>query len=178
MATIFEPFAIRTSRGTVQFYPQAQNPDDQEYTTETKLKLKKPERYGPALGAQLFVGLNVGSKTVWTAEQVRDYVFDARQLQLRRMIAYKKLAAGAQHGGSIRPQFGFWGRVSDETPGTEPSVSVLIDNIGGEDDADFIENMKELAGALALHFKQKTVYCQIHRAGIVQETFDLSTEPA
>jgi hypothetical protein len=176
MPTIFEPFAIKTTHGVVQFTPMAENPEEKPYTLRTKLELKEPERYGPALGAQLFVGLNVGSKTVWDAKEIRDFVFQVRQVQLIQMIEAGLVAPGASHGGSVRPQYGFWGKVSDEHPGTEPSVSVLIDNISGEDDRDFIENMKLLAGEIALAFKQKTVYCQIHRAGVVQETFDVSTK--
>jgi hypothetical protein len=122
------------------------------------------------------VGLNVGDTPMWTPEQVRDFVFDVRQAQMLQMVEAGFISPDAEHGASVRPQLGYWGKISNTTPGKEESVSVVIDSLSGETKEHFKENMRLLGGEIAVHLKQLSVYVQIHRGGIVRKIIEIRTE--
>lgn len=186
--TIYSPFRVRTSRGAfVTYEPYGQNP---EPSAKKKLgdprKLQPTQRWGATWGAQIFVGLNVGDQEAWTAEQIRDEVLAFRTEQLIQWGQNRNLPADEiekiEHGASVRPQFGYWGKVGDAV--AEKSVGILIECLSGESihindkgevQGEFVDHMDELIRHLAIRFEQDAVLAQIHKHGSVLDTLAATT---
>lgn len=112
--------------------------------------------------AQFFVGLNVGSIKMITADEVRDYAMQLRDEQLAAK-------GDIQHGGSLTPLLGWWRKTSDRPhSGTEDSVMLEILNLGDETPEEFHNNMTEIAEDLAVHFKQDAIAVRFWDEGQIQ----------
>ncbi|NDQ57275.1 MAG: hypothetical protein GZ088_09405 [Acidipila sp.] len=172
---IHQAFTLRTPHGNVTFTPLGNNPP---IPRGTPRKAMPVERWGKSWGAQIFVGLNIGDDEVFTAEQVRDAVLRIRTEQLERWGG-----SDIEHGASVKPQFGYWGKVRGEV--RERSVAIQIESLSGESaevDANgqvsgtFIDHISALIQQLAVEFEQDAVFAQIHRYGTVMETLAAKTE--
>lgn len=187
--TIFSPFKVRTNSGQyVEFVPYGENPEPpKQGRLGSPRRLKPTQRWGATWGSQIFVGLNVADQEAWTAEEIRDEVLRFRTEQLTVWAQNKNLSAldidKIEHGASVRPQFGYWGKLGAET--AEKSVGVLIECLSGESAelndkgevvGEFVDHMDELIRHLAVRFEQDAVLAQIHKHGTVLDTLAATTE--
>jgi hypothetical protein len=178
-----KPFSVQTVHGLHTFYPIEKNPD------WAKPVRAKVSHYGPSWGAQLFIGLHVQGQPRWSAEQVRNKVLEIRERQFSRSMSLSEAAEGypsfeTSHGGSVIPMLGFWqSGVSIGDP-REPSVSVMIESLSGEEtrkvknkvEGEFPDHMIALAKELALELQQDSIIIRIFYANVVQDIIEVSTE--
>jgi len=116
---------------------------------------------GGGLSARLFVGLNVGTRKAYNADDVVDLVWKTRKKQ------------GKSADASILSQKGIY----EDRKGrriTEPSVQIIIIDLSGASKPDFIEEMVELAEVLVKRLKQETVILEIQRRGVVTDVFSIT----
>jgi hypothetical protein len=128
----------------------------------------------------LIVGLKVGAEPEprWKPEQVLEFVTTVRTEQVQESVRRHKLE-GAQVGGSVANQTGFWGYTTDlsASTGTEPSVEISIQKREtGETDEEFSDNIIELGYRLAEKFLQDAVIGRIVERGLVRDGFTCETE--
>lgn len=181
MNQLNQPFSIDTGHGVIEFTPISSNPpidwDKPVYSSRTHL--------GRTWGAQLFIGLSVNGVHTWTPTQIRDAIVNLRQRQLEPLIQQGLLPDEATHGGSIIPQFGFWGQaMKGGVHGKEKSVSVNIDNVPtpeyrgetieldpstGQVHGSFAENILRMAEELGIEFKQAEIYVRFYRSGVIED---------
>jgi len=110
------------------------------------------------LSARLFVGLNVGTKTVWNERAVVDAVLRIRREQ------------GAAPGATILSQRGIY-EDSERRVIDEPSVQIIILDFAGTELEVFREQMLSLGETLSREFQQEEVLLEIQRRGIVEEQY-------
>lgn len=134
---------------------------DMETGKEIKISKKAAERENPierrdgtGLAARFFVGLKVGDEVKWTAEDVVEIVVRVREEQK------------APPDASLLTQRGIYrdstGKIVDE-----PSLQIIIIDMAGIPQNDFIDEMSELGEALQDELEQETVIFEIQKLGVV-----------
>jgi protein-disulfide isomerase-like protein with CxxC motif len=111
-------------------------------------------RDGTGLAARFFVGLKVKDEVKWTAEDVIAIIVRVREEQ--------KAAPDA----SLLTQRGIYrdstGKIVDE-----PSLQIIIIDMAGIAQNEFVDEMTELGEALQEELEQETVIMEIQKRGIV-----------
>lgn len=109
---------------------------------------------GSGLAARIFVGLKVGDKEKWTADDVVEIVIRVREEQK------------ASPDASILTQRGIYkdssGKVVDE-----PSLQIIIIDLVGLNEKDFTDEMSDLAEELVEDLEQESVVLEIQKRGVV-----------
>ncbi len=115
------------------------------------------------LSARFFVGLNVGTETKWTEQDVVDAVVRIRRSQ------------GATPGASIMSQRGIYEDQSKRII-DEPSVQIIIIDFDGVDQESFTKEMIALGEELTRALQQETVLLEIQKRGIVEDQYTLTPD--
>lgn len=111
--------------------------------------------------ARIFIGLNVGTETKYTLEDVMREALRVR----------KKQGKGAD--GSFLAQKGIYEDRQGRTI-EEPSVQIILIDLTGADDKTWTREMTELAQTLCTKFHQETVILEIQRRGIVEALYSVT----
>ena len=180
--SIYDPIEMRFGERVIQFNPVRF--EDENSSRRAGTIGKEP----PVDGVTFFVGLNVGSRPVHSAEGVRAAVLRIRRGQLKAKLG--EHGGAIMHGASVTPMLGYWETltsVSGVEQGLEMSASVRIlnmpyaydDNGNGVSFSrdEFIGDMRELGMQLAVELEQEVIPMAVDHAGMVQETEMLWTTP-
>lgn len=108
--------------------------------------------------ARLFVGFNVGSKTVHTIDDLVGVVREKRQEQKRNQAA------------SFVAQRGLYTSTKDGTVVDESGAQIVIIDTEGLSLEDFEREMTELAEVIALKLEQEEVIVELQKNGVTQAT--------
>lgn len=111
--------------------------------------------------ARLFVGLNVGDRKAFNVSDVVDIVWKVRKRQ------------GRDASASILAQKGIYESFAGKRV-VEPSVQIIIIDLGGLSKRAFTAEMKELSETLCKRMKQETVILEIQRRGVVTDVFSVT----
>ena len=139
----FQPTGRRSYHGNRDYLSNPKNWSDTE---------------GRTLVARLFVGFNVGKKTVY---KMRDLVKIVRRV--------RKDQTG-DPSSTFVSQHGIYRHKTGEVV-EEPGAQVIIINTGGVSAKRFNKQMAKLAETIASKMKQEEVVVEIQRGGLVQEVF-------
>jgi hypothetical protein len=113
------------------------------------------------LAARIFVGLNVGTETKYTIQD-----FMQQTLKVRR-------SQGKRADGSFLGQMGIY----EDTKGRtieEPSVQIVLLDLGGEEEKVWTREMLALGGHLRRKFHQETVIVEIQQQGIARAVYSIT----
>lgn len=129
--------------------------------------------YGvPDNAARMFIGFSVGDTPTWHVDDLAALFRSLRSNQ--RNDAGKLMPLDASfviqkglytHGGEVGGKLIY-----------ENSCQLIVLGLYGESEPVFIQNMQEVAGNIARHFKQETVILEIQRNGAPIEVFGVSWE--
>lgn len=113
------------------------------------------------LAARIFIGLNVGEETKYTIQDVM-----RSTLKLRR-------SQGKRADGSFLAQMGIYqdtkGRVIEE-----PSVQVVLLDLEGTREKEWVREMLALGKYLRRKFHQETVIVEIQERGIAKAVYSVT----
>lgn len=151
----------RTRDGIVRsFHPTGRRLGAGERLRANRVSWEASDTYS----ARLFVGFNVGAKTVWEMDDLLAVVREVRERQTGNPASsflYQKGIHKHQSGQIVE----------------EPGAQVIVINMGSSP-KEFIEQMLELAEQVADQLKQEEVVLEIQKNGLVERVFGVSAETA
>lgn len=111
------------------------------------------------LAARVFVGFNVGQKTVWDLDDLVALVRRVREAQ------------GHHPDASFLAQKGIYTSAVDGKVVEEPGAQVVMLDLDGTKEKDFQAEMVSLAEVIATEFEQELVILELQRGGLTLRTF-------
>jgi len=157
LPTDTRPAVWSTPNGAHAFHPYGRKRWSGDYRPN-KTTWESAETYS----ARLFVGFNVGQKTVY---EMQDLVRLVRQVREEQV---------GDPSSSFVYQHGIYKHHSGDIV-EEPGAQVIIINMG-ESPEKFIAQMTELAERICFSMNQEEVVVEIQRNGVVQRVFGVSAD--
>lgn len=111
------------------------------------------------LAARIFVGFNVGPRTVWNIED------------LIRLVRRVREAQGHKADASFLAQRGIYTSSVDGSVVEEPGAQVILLDLEGSSQKDFQGEMVSLAEIIATELEQEAVILELQKGGLTLRTF-------
>jgi hypothetical protein len=116
------------------------------------------------LAARIFVGFNVGQKTVWDLDDLVAIVRRVREAQ------------GHHPDASFLAQRGLYTSAVDGKVVEEPGAQVILLDLDSSTQKHFQGEMVSLAEVIATEFEQEAVILELQRGGLTLRTFGIVPE--
>ena len=144
------PHGRGSFRGRGPFYGKTATPNKVDWASDS-----------PMLAARLFVGFNVGSRPTWNVDQLVELVERVREDQ------------GEKPDASFVAQRGIYTSSVDGETVTEDGAQVIVLDLETPE-AQFKEEMVQLAEVIARDFEQELVIVEFQKGGLVVQTFGVT----